>query len=213
MKLHELGPVKGARHNTKRKGRGQGSGKGGTATRGHKGAQSRSGYKIKKHFEGGQMPIQIRLPKFGFKNHNRREYKVVNLSQLEQIATDHKVTDFNHDVFVEHGIMSSSKYLIKVLGDGELTKKVNVKVDAVSKSAREAIEGAGGSIEIIPVKEVVIEHNKHRRLQDPALMAKAEREGADLEEVAPVSQVEDNTAADDSADDASDADNAEAKSE
>lgn len=194
MKLHELGPVKGARHNTKRVGRGEGSGKGGTATRGHNGAQSRSGYKRKPHFEGGQMPIQIRMPKFGFKNHNRKEYKVVNLSQLEEIATTHGVTDFTKATFVEHGIMSNAKNLIKVLGDGELTKKVSVTVDAVSGTARSAIEAAGGSIEIIPVKEVVVEHNKHRRLKDPALMAKAEREGvSDIEEVAPVSPVEEKT--------------------
>ena len=194
MKLNELGPVKGARHNTKRVGRGQGSGKRGTATRGHKGAQSRSGYKQKQHFEGGQMPIQIRLPKFGFKNHNRKEYKVVNLSQIEEIATDHGVSNFTKETFVEHGIMSSTKYLIKVLGDGELTKKVNVTVDGASASAKSAIEAAGGSVEIIPVKEVVIEHNKHRRLKDPALMAKAEREGAEtIEEVAPESAVEEKT--------------------
>lgn len=161
MKLHELAPVEGARKRRKRIARGQGSGRGGTATKGHKGAQSRTSYKVKAHFEGGQMPIQRRMPKFGFKNPFRVEYKVVNLETLEILATEKGITEFDKNVYVENGLMSSEKYNVKVLGRGELTQKVKVTADAVSASAKAAIEKAGGEVVLIPRKELVIPHNPY----------------------------------------------------
>ena len=144
MQLNKLKPAKGATKSDKRIGRGQGSGRGGTSTRGHKGAKSRSGYSRKVGFEGGQQPIQRRLPKFGFKNPNRVEYKAVNLGVLQQLVTSKGISDFNQDVFVENGLASKNE-LVKVLGTGELSDKINVTAHGFSASAKEAIESKGGT--------------------------------------------------------------------
>src|SRR5262249_32128630 len=138
MELHNLKPAKGAVKKDKRIGRGAGSGHGGTSTRGHKGAQSRSGYSRKAGFEGGQMPLQRRLPKFGFKNINRVEYTGINLDKLQQLADNH-ITEFNHNVFVQNGL-ASKKDRVKILGRGELKAKVSVTAHAFSASAKDAIE-------------------------------------------------------------------------
>ena len=132
MDLSSLKPAAGSTHREKRIGRGQGSGKGGTSTRGHKGAKSRSGYKSKIGFEGGQMPLQRRVPKFGFKNINRVEYKAINVGMLR-------------DVLIQAGLMSKND-LLKVLGDGALTAKLEVKADAFSTKAVAAIEAVGGTV-------------------------------------------------------------------
>jgi len=147
MQLNKLKPAKGATKSDKRIGRGQGSGRGGTSTRGHKGAKSRSGYSRKVGFEGGQQPIQRRLPKFGFKNPNRVEYKAVNLGVLQQLVTSKGISDFNQDVFVENGLASKNE-LVKVLGTGELSDKINVTAHGFSASAKEAIESKGGTATI-----------------------------------------------------------------
>ena len=148
MDLSNLKPAEGSTKNQgKRIGRGQGSGKGGTATRGHKGAKSRSGYSRKVGFEGGQQPIQRRLPKFGFKNPNRVEYKAVNLGVLQQLVTSKGISDFNQEVFVENGLASKNE-LVKVLGTGELSDKINVTAHGFSASAKEAIESKGGTATI-----------------------------------------------------------------
>jgi large subunit ribosomal protein L15 len=143
MKLHTLKPAEGSTKNRKRIGRGEGSGHGGTSTRGHKGAKSRSGYKSKIGFEGGQMPLQRRVPKFGFKNPNRVEYKAVNLDTLQEMADALKITDITPEILVEHGI-AAKKDLVKVLGRGELTTKVSVKAHKFSEAAKKAIEDLGG---------------------------------------------------------------------
>ena len=148
MKLENLKPAKGATHNTKRVGRGQGSGKGGTATRGTKGAQARAGYEHKIGFEGGQMPIQRRLPKFGFKNPTRKEYAAVNVSTLQALSETKKIVEFDVETFIAAGLVSKGE-LVKVLGNGELTAAVTVKADAFSKSAIEKIEKAGGKATVI----------------------------------------------------------------
>lgn len=145
MKLHTLKPANGATHSEKRIGRGEGSSRGGTSTRGHKGAKSRSGYSKKIGFEGGQMPIQRRLPKFGFKNFNRVEYKPLNLDTLQALA-DKGITEINPDVLKNNGLVSKNDR-IKILGRGELKTSLKVTVHAFSKSAAEAIEKAGGSAE------------------------------------------------------------------
>ena len=147
MKLYNLKPVKGSTHSTKRVGRGEGSGKGGTSTRGMNGAKSRSGYEHKKGFEGGQMPIQRRLPKFGFKNRNRVEYKAVNVSKLQELVEKAGITVFTLDTFVEKGLVSRND-LVKVLGNGELSAKVEVTANAFSASAVSKIEAAGGTVTI-----------------------------------------------------------------
>lgn len=147
MQLNKLKPASGATKTVKRIGRGQGSGRGGTSTRGHNGAKSRSGYSRKVGFEGGQQPIQRRLPKFGFTNPNRVEYKAINLGVLQNLATAKGITDFSQEVFVENGL-ASKKELVKVLGTGELTDKINVTANAFSASAKEAIEGKGGTATI-----------------------------------------------------------------
>jgi large subunit ribosomal protein L15 len=145
MNLSSLNPAKGSvKNDKKRLGRGQGSGKGGTSTKGHKGAQSRSGYSAKRGFEGGQMPLQRRVPKFGFKNINRVEYKGINLDVIQQIADKSKVTSIDLSVLVSNGLVSKSDR-VKILGRGELTSKVDVKVHAFSASAKKAIEAKGGS--------------------------------------------------------------------
>lgn len=143
MNLHNLKPAKGSTHNTKRVGRGQGSGKGGTATRGTKGAQARAGYEHKIGFEGGQMPIQRRLPKFGFNNPTRVEYIAVNLSALQALSEKLGTSVITLDVIKEAGL-ASQKDLVKVLANGELTAKLEVSANAFSKTAVEKIEAAGG---------------------------------------------------------------------
>jgi len=148
MKLENLKPAKGATHNSKRVGRGQGSGKGGTATRGTKGAQARAGYEHKIGFEGGQMPIQRRLPKFGFKNPTRKEYAAVNVSTIQDLFEKKNIVEFDVETFIQAGLVSKGE-LVKVLGNGELTAKVDVKADAFSKSAIAKIEAAGGKATVI----------------------------------------------------------------
>lgn len=143
MNLHNLKPAKGSTHNTKRVGRGEGSGKGGTATRGTKGAQARAGYEHKIGFEGGQMPLQRRLPKFGFKNPTRVEYTGVNVSVLQKLSESLGITEFNKAVLVDANVVSKNE-LVKILGNGELTVKIEVAADAFSKSAIAKIEAAGG---------------------------------------------------------------------
>ena len=145
MNLNSLTPAAGSVRSRKRIGRGPGSGLGGTSTRGHKGAQSRSGYSNKIGFEGGQMPIQRRLPKYGFKNINRVEYKAINIEILEALATDKNLTKIGLNELREAGYASKST-LVKILGKGTLTKKVDVEAHAFSKSAEEAITAAGGTI-------------------------------------------------------------------
>lgn len=148
MKLENLAPAKGATKNSKRIGRGQGSGKGGTATRGTKGAQARAGYEHKIGFEGGQMPIQRRLPKFGFKNPTRVEYKAINLSAIQAIADEFKLTEIGVEDIRKAGYATKNE-LVKVLGNGEITAAVTVSADAFSKSAISKIEAAGGKANVI----------------------------------------------------------------
>ena len=148
MKLHNLKPAAGSVKSEKRIGRGQGSGYGGTATRGNKGAQARSGYSHKIGFEGGQMPIQRRLPKFGFKNPTRVEYKPVNLSVINALAVDADLNEVTIDDLFTAGIISKNE-IVKVLGKGEITKAVNVVANAFSKSATEKIQAAGGTATVI----------------------------------------------------------------
>ena len=143
MDLSNLKPAAGSTKEKKRLGRGQGSGRGGTSTRGHKGAQARSGAKRKIGFQGGQMPLQRLVPKFGFKNMNRVEYCPVNLSTLQKLA-ENGITVITPEVLVENGITHNNE-LVKVLGRGELTAKVEVKVHAFSAKAKEVIEAAGGT--------------------------------------------------------------------
>ena len=145
MKLHTLQPAEGSTKNRKRIGRGTGSGRGGTSTRGHKGAKSRSGYKTKLGFEGGQMPLQRRIPKFGFKSLNRVEFKPVNLDTLQSLATTYNLESIDMDTMVSHGIASKNDK-IKILGGGELSSKVSVTAHSFSASAVAAIEKAGGSV-------------------------------------------------------------------
>lgn len=145
MELHNLQPAVGSNKSNKRVGRGTGSGYGGTSTRGHKGAKSRSGYKRKIGFEGGQMPLQRRVPKFGFKNINRIEYKAINLGDLEALATAENLEKISVAVLREAGLVSKSAK-VKILGNGSLTRKLEVEADAFSKSAEEAITAAGGTV-------------------------------------------------------------------
>lgn len=145
MNLNNLKPASGSVKKEKRIARGQGSGHGGTSTRGHKGAKSRSGYKSKIGFEGGQMPLQRRVPKFGFKNINRVEYKVVNLDVIQNLVEKKNITEFNPDVFRENGLVSSSD-LVKVLGRGELSAAVRISAHKFSTSAKANIEAKGGSV-------------------------------------------------------------------
>ncbi len=143
MNLNNLKPAEGSTKKEKRIGRGQGSGHGGTSTRGHKGAKSRSGYSSKLGFEGGQMPLQRRVPKFGFTNHNRVEYKAVNLSVLEELAAKSSLDTISVDTLVNAGLASKNDR-VKILGKGTLTAKLKVTAHAFSKSAQEAIEAAKG---------------------------------------------------------------------
>ena len=144
MKLNELKPAKGSVKSNYRRGRGQGSGGGGTATRGHKGAQSRSGHSSKRGFEGGQMPLQRRLPKFGFKNINRIEYRGINLDSIQQLIEKANVNEINMDVLVSNGLASKND-LVKIMGRGELKSKVNINIHAFTASAKKAIEEKGGT--------------------------------------------------------------------
>ena len=144
MKLDNLKPAAGATHSRRRLGRGPGSGLGGTSTRGHKGAKARSGYKNKIGFEGGQMPLQRRLPKFGFKNINRVEYQAVNLSALQKLAEKNNLTKIGVEELVAAGVVNA-KGLVKVLGNGKLTAKVEVVANAFSKTAEAAIQAVGGT--------------------------------------------------------------------
>ncbi len=148
MQLHNLKPAEGSTHKQKRLGRGEASGKGGTSTKGNKGGQSRTGYKSKMAHEGGQMPIQRRLPKRGFKNNNRIEYKVFNLGQIEELNEKYNFSEFNFENLYSNGLVGK-KDKVKILGNGELKTKLNFKVNAVSEKAKSAIESSGGSIEIL----------------------------------------------------------------
>jgi len=148
MNLHNLRPAKGAVHKEKRLGRGEGSGHGGTSTKGNKGGQSRAGYKRKRAHEGGQMPIQRRVPKRGFKNPDRIEYKVFNLGQIDQLVEKYGITEFSLENLYTNGLINQTDR-VKVLGNGELKSKVTFKVNAVSEKAKGAIESAGGSVEIV----------------------------------------------------------------
>ncbi|WP_242926701.1 50S ribosomal protein L15 [Pontibacter vulgaris] len=143
MYLSALQPAEGAIKSRKRIGRGTGSGRGGTSTRGHKGAKSRSGYSQKSGFEGGQMPLQRRVPKYGFKNINRVEYKAINLDVIQSLADNSTETIFNFDFFKAHGLVSKNDK-IKVLGRGELNKAIEIHAHAFSQTATTSIENAGG---------------------------------------------------------------------
>lgn len=146
MNLSTLKPASGSTKTAKRIGRGQGSGRGGTSTKGHKGQKAMSGYNHKPGFEGGQMPIQRRLPKFGFKNINRVEYNAVNLDTLQYIHDTYGESLITHEVLVKHGIISNARKLVKVLGRGEVKVSLNVKINKFSASAKAAIEAAGGTV-------------------------------------------------------------------
>ena len=147
MELHNLKPAKGAVKSGRRIARGQGSGRGGTSTRGHKGAKSRSGWSKKRNFEGGQMPLQMRLPKRGFKNPNRVAYVPINVDRLVSISEKYRTTKIDIEFLVSNGIVNKNKK-IKILGNGELSTKLEVQAHACSSSAKEAIEKAGGSITV-----------------------------------------------------------------
>ncbi len=144
LKLHNLKPAKGSTHHRRRLGRGQGSGLGGTSTRGHKGAKARSGYKRKIGFEGGQMPLQRRVPKHGFKNINHKEYLAVNISTLQSIAEDNGIERIGLEELRAAGVLKGRR-LVKILGDGELKAKLDVVANAFSRTAEEAIKAAGGT--------------------------------------------------------------------
>lgn len=148
MELNNLKPAAGSTKVKKRLGRGEGSKTGGTAGRGHKGAQSRSGYKAKKGFEGGQMPLQRRLPKVGFKNFNRVEFEQLNLGKIQELLTKYALTEITVENLRENRLLTKSG-LVKILGNGELTTKVNVSVHAISESAKQKIEALGGTVTIV----------------------------------------------------------------
>lgn len=148
MELHNLKPAAGSVKSRKRIARGQGSGKGGTATRGHKGAKSRSGWKSKRNFEGGQMPIQMRLPKRGFKNPNRVAFVPINVERLQEIADKYKLDTIDVEALVSAGIVRKNDK-VKILGSGDLSAKLAVSAHAVSASAQKAIEACGGSINLV----------------------------------------------------------------
>ncbi|MBX2985746.1 MAG: 50S ribosomal protein L15 [Bacteroidia bacterium] len=148
MNLSNLKPAVGSIKTSKRIGRGQGSGKGGTSTRGHKGAQSRSGYSRKRGFEGGQMPLQRRIPKGGFKNINRVEYVGINLDVLQSLVENKGVTEINKDILLANHLISKND-LFKILGRGELKAKLSVTANGFSKSAKEQIEKVGGTTQLV----------------------------------------------------------------
>lgn len=148
MELHNLKPAKGSTHSEKRIGRGQGSGTGGTAGRGHNGAKSRSGYSSKRAFEGGQMPLQMRLPKRGFKSPNRVEYVALNVSKLQSIAEKLNLSEINAEVLYKNGFLKKTE-VFKVLGSGDITMKISVTANAVSESAKSKIEAQGGTVNLV----------------------------------------------------------------
>lgn len=148
MKLHSLKPAEGSVKKQKRLGRGEASGKGGTSTKGNKGSQSRAGYQRKNAHEGGQMPLQRRVPKRGFKNINRVEYKVFNLGQIEQLNEKYAFAEFSLETLYVNGLISRTDK-VKVLANGELKTKMAFKVNAISEKAKTAIEAAGGTVEIV----------------------------------------------------------------
>ncbi len=148
MELHNLKPAAGATKSRKRIARGTGSGRGGTSTRGHKGAKSRSGYKSKRGFEGGQMPLQMRLPKRGFKNPNRVEFVPFNLGRLQEIADKYNLSAITVENLVEKGLARKNDR-IKILGGGELSAKLDVTVHAISAGAKAAVEGKGGNVNLV----------------------------------------------------------------
>ena|ERR1017187_343463 len=148
MNLNTLKPAEGSTKNRKRIGRGQGSGHGGTSTRGHKGAQSRSGYHSKPGFEGGQMPLQRRLPKVGFKNINRKEFHGINLDTISKLAEERGIDTIDKAILKSNGLASKNDK-IKILGRGKVNRKIQIKADAFSESAKSAIEAVGGVAEII----------------------------------------------------------------
>ena len=148
MELNNLKPAEGSTKKEKRIGRGQGSGHGGTSTRGHKGAKSRSGYKSKRGFQGGQMPLQRLVPKFGFKNVNRIEYKAVNLSTLQALAEEENITNIDIQSLIDAGFIGKNDK-VKILGNGELSLKLDIKAHAFSKSAISKIESLAGTTEIL----------------------------------------------------------------
>ena len=148
MKLHELRPAKGATKKEKRIGRGEASGHGGTSTKGNKGGQSRAGYKRKMAHEGGQMPIQRRVPKRGFTNIHRIEYKVFNIGQIDQLLEKYDIKEFSFDNLYSNKLVSQYDK-VKILGNGEIKSKLSFKVNAVSEKAKAAIEAAGGTVEIL----------------------------------------------------------------
>jgi len=149
MELHNLKPARGSiKGKNKRIGRGQGSGRGGTSTRGHKGQQSNSGYNRRRAHEGGQMPLQRRLPKFGFTNIFRREYQGININRLQKIADEKKIKSFDIATFISLGLISKSER-VKILGYGEIKVKLDIKAHAFSASAKSAIEAIGGKTEVV----------------------------------------------------------------
>ena len=148
MELHNLRPAKGSTHKQKRLGRGEASGKGGTSTKGNKGGQSRAGYKIKMAHEGGQMPIQRRIPKRGFKNNDRIEYKVFNLGQIDQLVEKYGIKEFSLENLYINGLISQTDS-VKILGNGELKSKLPFKVNAISAKAKAALEASGSTLEIV----------------------------------------------------------------
>ena len=148
MNLSNLKPAEGSTKTRKRIGRGTGSGLGGTSTRGHKGAKSRSGYSKKVGFEGGQMPLQRRVPKFGFKNINRVAYKAINVSMLQALAERDNLEKIDRDILIAAGLLNKNE-LLKVLGDGSISAKLEITANAFSKSAIAAIEAAGGSVVVL----------------------------------------------------------------
>lgn len=149
--LGNLHYAEGSRKKRKRIGRGQGSARGGTSTRGHKGAQSRAGYKRKIGFEGGQMPLHRRLPKFGFVNYGRKEYLPVNLARIEELITKGRLTDgvVNPDVLFSLGVIAKRRVLVKILGNGEVKSKLNISAHSFSATAKEKIEAVGGTVQIL----------------------------------------------------------------
>jgi large subunit ribosomal protein L15 len=149
MKLHELRPAKGATQREKRLGRGEASGHGGTSTKGNKGQQARTGYKRKMAHEGGQMPIQRRIPKRGFHNIHRVEYKIFNLGQIDDLVSKYKIKEFSLENLYINGLISQNDR-VKILGNGEIKSKISFKVNKVSGKVKSAIEAAGGSIELLP---------------------------------------------------------------
>ena len=148
MELHNLQPAKGSNKSGKRIARGQGSGRGGTATRGHKGAKSRSGYSRKRNFEGGQMPLQMRIPKRGFTNPNRTEFVAINVERLQKISEKYNITTIDIDALVSNGIVDKGDN-VKILGRGELSAALTVSAHACSESAKASIEKQGGTVTLV----------------------------------------------------------------